>query len=64
MATAAVGFRLPFHTGNEMRICDKFQSKIHKTGIMLFSGEQSVPETEYLFKAVYQGFPLLWWLKA
>lgn len=33
-----------------MRICDKFQSKIHKTDIMLFSGEQSIPETEYLVK--------------
>ncbi|EEY3855470.1 hypothetical protein C7X15_21915 [Escherichia coli O18:H1] len=36
-----------------MRICDKFQSKIHKTDIMLFSGEQSILETEYLVKAVY-----------
>lgn len=56
MATTAVGFRLPFHTGNEMRICDKFQSKIHKTGIMLFSGEQSVPETEYLLRPYIRVF--------
>ncbi|ENX6765791.1 hypothetical protein ACFRVV_003123, partial [Shigella sonnei] len=45
--------KVSFQTDNEMRICDKFQSKIHKTEIMLFSGEQSIPETEYLVKAVY-----------
>ncbi|EOM9374772.1 hypothetical protein ACLW9W_004670, partial [Escherichia coli] len=45
--------KVSFQTDNEMRICDKFQSKIHKTDILLFSGEQSIPETEYLVKAVY-----------
>ncbi|ENZ5888443.1 hypothetical protein ACNEV8_004943, partial [Escherichia coli] len=54
--------KVSFQTDNEMRICDKFQSKIHKTDIMLFSGEQSIPETEYLVKAVYYTGCKQYWL--